>query len=113
MQGSVNAKRVITEHKGRDADIVQIDRAQFNHQLTDFPLQDAHRALECGACHQPKALWSKATPGRPAPTAIAKDDVHHGQFEQPCGECHSSLSWSGGHFNHDQTRFARRVPMSA
>ena len=34
-----------TEHKGRDADIVQLGRAQFDHRLTDFALEGAH----CGA----------------------------------------------------------------
>jgi len=31
-----------TEHKGREADIVQLSRAQFDHRLTDFALEEAH-----------------------------------------------------------------------
>jgi nitrate/TMAO reductase-like tetraheme cytochrome c subunit len=33
-----------TEHKGRQADIVQLSRAQFDHRLTDFALEGAHAA---------------------------------------------------------------------
>ena len=51
-------------------------------------------ALDCDSCHKPGEAWRKA----PA-TCVGchkADDVHRGQFTQSCGECHSSLSWSGG-----------------
>ncbi len=92
-----------TEHKGRKADIVQLSRVQFDHKLTDFPLDGAHTALACESCHP------KADPWRKAPTDCAachkRDDVHHGQFTQGCGECHGTASWSGGKFDHDRTAF--------
>ena len=78
-----------TEHKGREADIVQLDRARFDHASTDFALEGAHSALECGSCHKKGEAWRKA----PA-TCVGchkADDVHRGQLTQPCGECHSSL----------------------
>ena len=92
-----------TEHKGREADIVQLDRAQFDHRLTDFALEGAHAALECASCHKKGEAWRKA----PATCAGCHkaDDVHRGQFTQSCGECHGSLSWSGGKFDHDKTEF--------
>ena len=40
-----------TDHKGRDADIVQLDRETFNHALTNFELRDAHKAVPCSGCH--------------------------------------------------------------
>ncbi len=92
-----------TEHKGREADIVQLGRAQFDHHLTDFALEGAHTALECDSCHKPHVAWRKA------PVTCAgchkNDDVHHGQFTQSCGECHSAKSWAGGRFDHDKTDF--------
>ena len=33
-----------SEHLGRDADIVRLSRAAFDHQLTDFPLKGAHQS---------------------------------------------------------------------
>ena len=53
--GSGECRGCHTEHKGRDADIVQLDKAQFNHKLTDFELTGAHAALACAACHKPSA----------------------------------------------------------
>jgi len=92
-----------TEHKGRDADIVQLNRAQFDHRLTDFELEGAHLALACDACHKSGEAWRKA----PA-TCVAchkADDVHRGQLTKSCGECHSSKTWAGGKFEHDKTDF--------
>jgi hypothetical protein len=92
-----------TEHKGRDADIVQLGRAQFDHKVTEFALEGAHVALACESCHKKGEAWAKA------PVSCAgchkNDDVHRGQFTQSCGECHSSMSWSGGRFDHDKTDF--------
>jgi hypothetical protein len=92
-----------TEHKGRDADIVHLNTAQFDHRLTEFALQGAHASLDCAACHQPNVAWRKA----PA-TCIGchkRDDVHASQFRQSCGECHGSAAWSGGKFDHEKTEF--------
>jgi hypothetical protein len=92
-----------TEHKGREADIVQLSRAQFDHHLTDFALEDAHAALNCESCHKKGEAWRKAPAN--CVGCHKKDDIHRGQFTQSCGECHSSLSWTGGKFDHDKTDF--------
>lgn len=92
-----------TDHKGRNADIVHLSAAQFDHQLTDFPLDGAHTALDCDRCHRKSASWRKA------PTACVgchkSDDAHHGQFTRGCGACHDTASWTGGKFDHGKTRF--------
>jgi hypothetical protein len=101
--GSGECRACHTEHKGRGADIVALDPAQFDHRLTDFELKGAHASLACAACHEPKAGWRKAPE-----TCIGchqHDDVHQTQFAQSCGECHGSVSWSGGKFDHDKTAF--------
>src|SRR5579864_420525 len=82
-----------TEHKGRDADIVQLSRAAFDHSLTNFALEGAHSALACDSCHKAGESWRKA----PA-TCVGchkADDVHRGQFTVPCSDCHSSVTWTG------------------
>jgi hypothetical protein len=91
------------EHKGREADIVQLGRAQFDHQLTEFALGGAHRSVDCAGCHKPSEAWSKA-PSNCA-DCHKSDDVHAGQFHQSCGECHSSVSWAAARFDHDRTEF--------
>jgi hypothetical protein len=93
-----------TEHKGRDTDITRLSRLQFNHQLSEFPLDGAHAHLDCAACHKAATPWRKAATA--CATCHKADDVHKGQFTQPCGDCHTTASWSGGRFDHDKTHFA-------
>src|SRR5882724_7134513 len=84
--GAGECRACHTEHKGRAADIVQLDRLQFNHQLTDFKLTGAHASLDCAACHAKGVAFRKATP-----TCIGchkADDIHRGQFTQSCDDCH-------------------------
>jgi hypothetical protein len=101
--GAGECRACHTDHKGRTADIVQLGRAQFDHKLTEFKLEGAHRSLECAACHKSGEAWRKAPAG--CIGCHKADDVHRGQFEQSCGECHGSVAWAGARFNHDQTDF--------
>ena len=101
--GTSECRACHTEHKGRNADIVHFSRAQFDHHLTDFPLDGAHSALDCSRCHKKNESWRKA------PAACVDchkaDDAHHGQLKRGCGECHDTTSWAGGKFDHDKTEF--------
>lgn len=101
--GTGECRACHTEHKGREADITQLSRAQFDHHLTNFELKGAHSTLDCTSCHKPNVAYWKA------PEACVgchkSDDVHHGQYKQFCGECHSSSSWNGGKFDHSKTEF--------
>lgn len=101
--GSGECRACHSEHKGRDADISQLNAAQFDHAQTAFALEGAHAGLDCGACHKKGEAWRKA------PLSCVgchkSDDAHRGQFTQSCGECHGSLSWTGGKFDHDKTEF--------
>lgn len=101
--GAGECRACHSEHKGRAFDIVQLNRTQFDHAQTDFALEGAHRALECASCHKPREKFSKA--GTACIDCHKADDAHHGQFTQPCGECHSSISWAGGKFDHEKTDF--------
>ena len=93
-----------TEHKGRAADIVRLEPAHFDHQLTELPLRGAHIALACEACHKPGKTF-RALPATCVSCHNA-DDVHHGQFTQSCGDCHGAADWGAATFHHEQTRFA-------
>jgi len=93
-----------TDHLGRDADIVRLDRASFDHEHTDFPLAGAHRTVACASCHQVGEPWRKATP-----TCISchkADDYHGGQLGSACADCHNLEHWSGARFDHGKTQFA-------
>ncbi|HLW24330.1 MAG TPA: hypothetical protein VKT22_08230 [Steroidobacteraceae bacterium] len=92
-----------SEHKGREADIVQLDRAQFDHAATDFALEGAHAGLDCQACHRHGEPWRKVI--STCAGCHKADDVHHGQFKDSCDRCHGSSSWAGGKFDHEKTEF--------
>jgi hypothetical protein len=92
-----------TDHEGRDADIVQLDETDFDHDFTDFPLLGKHAENECSACH---AADEKH---RDAPTECyachEEDDSHGGTLGTKCGDCHSPVEWQDVEFDHDTTGY--------
>lgn len=91
-----------TDHKGRDAVIVQLDETKFDHRATDFELRGAHAGpkLECRSCHQPKRKFREAPS-----TCVAchrKDDTHKGRFGERCESCHVDRAWPTITFDHDR-----------
>ncbi len=92
-----------TEHKGRDANIIWLDKDRFNHKLTDFELRGKHQQTECVNCHKPEKKY------REAPSTCISchkdDDVHKDKLGKECQDCHTPLSWSNKEFDHDKTDF--------
>jgi hypothetical protein len=78
----------------------------FDHNRQQFPLQGAHTAAACAACHSGAASLADL---RSAPQDCAachtEDDAHDGQFGQDCAACHTSESWEGAVFDHSRTAF--------
>ncbi len=103
---AVNAecKHCHTEHKGRDADIVQFDHETFNHKFTNFELKGAHRSLRCESCHQPKVKFRK-TPGK-CFDCHKKIEPHKTRLGEKCDACHNEDIWSHTKpFDHSKTKF--------
>lgn len=92
-----------SEHRGREADIVGLDRAGFEHDFTDYPLRGAHRRVACEHCHD------GARPFREAESQCVAchrdDDAHAGELGDDCADCHSENGWAEARFDHDSTRF--------
>ena len=105
-----------TEHRGRDADINELNQAGFTHDLTNFPLTAAHVAVACSACHRPGTAYRKT-----ASTCIdchRKDDIHRGGLGADCVSCHDTQVWQHSSFDHQKTDYAltnkhREVPCAA
>ena len=95
-----------TDHKGRDANIVLLDKELFDHSQTDFELEGSHGSAQCSACHEPDKAW-RETPGM-CIDCHREQDVHKGEFGEKCGDCHRSSSWSKKEFDHDTTDFPLR-----
>lgn len=99
-----------TDHKGRAAKIVQLDKAKFNHAQTDFQLRGKHRDPACASCHRDKTKYSQT------PTDCAschrKDDKHKNGLGQKCVNCHNENSWKETRFDHASTKFPLRLSHS-
>jgi len=90
--------------------------AGFQHgRDAGFPLEDAHAAADCSACHarlrKPDAkgrTWRRAQ-GRACASCHA--DPHAGQFDESCESCHeSAASFARLDFDHDRDS---RFPLDA
>jgi hypothetical protein len=100
-------RRCHTEHKGRAAKIVALDKEKLDHDKTDFALKGAHYKIrrKCESCHKPgpKAKF------RDAPTDCnschRKADVHKGKLGPKCEQCHNDVNWKETTFDHDETKF--------
>ncbi|MEN8206864.1 MAG: cytochrome C [Pseudomonadota bacterium] len=92
-----------TEHKGRDADIIQMGIETFDHDSTDYLLKGAHIMTNCDACHVPGKKY------REAPKSCVKchkeNDNHKGHLGDKCADCHDERSWLSQEFDHDATEF--------
>ena len=81
----------------------------FDHARTNFPLQGAHRAIECFSCHT-----NSRFAGTPAEcfschqsdflTAKAPDHSA-GKLSRDCMMCHTSTAWRPSNFDHAKTNF--------
>jgi len=82
------------------------------HAATDFPLEGAHMATPCIACHlSDTEEWSFVNLGTNC--IDCHEDVHEGELDtrwypdKQCQNCHITDSWTSGLvFDHAQTDFA-------
>ncbi len=94
-----------TDHKGRNAKIVDLDKKTFDHALTDYRLRGKHEAVDCVKCHVAGKKYREAP--LDCNSCHRKDDVHKGGLGVKCADCHSESSWKETQFDHDKkTRFA-------
>lgn len=87
-----------TDHEGRGADIVRLTPQTFNHALTDFALEGAHKSVACAGCHEPKVKHRDAKPE--CNGCHEDDDVHKGSLGEDCAECHEPAAWKTTTFDH-------------
>lgn len=64
----------------------------FDHGKTRFPLDGAHKKVDCYDCHK-APLDGPNQPGRACVSCHLKDDVHDGGFGGQCERCHTANDW--------------------
>ena len=92
-----------SEHQGRGADIVHLDKGSFDHRHTDFELTGAHVAAGCDSCHESGRKFSEAP--QQCFDCHEKDDSHRGKLGQDCAQCHETTGFRQTKFDHSKTRF--------
>ncbi len=93
-----------TEHKGRDADIIKLDKRNFNHKFTNFLLKGQHKKLDCNSCHQAGKKYTEAK-STVCYGCHKKDDKHKLHLGKKCEKCHTEQKWKKTKFDHDKTKF--------
>lgn len=100
---SADCKSCHSEHKGRNADIIQLNLSTFNHKLTDFELEGSHKSVSCENCHKPDKKYSEA------PLLCfdchGENEPHQGNLGEQCDDCHSTTDWQNFKYDHDETDF--------
>jgi len=79
------------------------------HQKTDFPLEGAHLATPCFACHvsEQEDRWTFHNKGTAC--VDCHEDIHEGLISSKyypknnCKKCHSNDAWAQVNFDHNQT----------
>jgi len=87
------------------------DPANFDHNLTAFPLNGAHRVADCLDCHANGCSGtSTACYSCHQSDYQGTTDPDHADagFSTTCESCHSEQAWEPATFNHDQTPFPLR-----
>lgn len=98
-----DCKHCHTDHKGRNANIILLNTATFDHLKTDFPLKGEHTKTACNSCHKPEKKYAEAAI---ACYSCHKDsDVHEGKQGKKCDSCHKATSWKETAFKHEKTDF--------
>jgi hypothetical protein len=78
------------------------EQADFDHNLTGFPLEGGHAGVACQDCHLENRFVD--TP-QDCFACHAQDDAHNGEFGPSCDGCHTPSSWQEADFDHSQTDF--------
>lgn len=74
--------------------------ADFDHNLSGFPLTGAHTTLSCESCHRGGLLEPLRT------DCVACHDepaFHTGLFGPDCASCHTTTAWTPAQFNGPHT----------
>jgi hypothetical protein len=91
------------DHKGREADIMGLSEATFDHAQTDYDLVGRHASVACNDCHP--ANEARRDAATECYACHEDDDVHKGELSNDCGKCHDEIQWRTTRFDHDTTDY--------
>jgi len=71
--------------------------AEFDHDVTDYPLVGHHLETACLDCHEDSTYLGAPTD---CYSCHKEDDSHEGRSGNECGNCHSPVDWDDTIFDH-------------
>ena len=98
-------------HSTTDWKAASIDRQNFDHSKTRYPLTGEHRYVLCKSCHTPGPDGQARYAGLPFASCsnCHREDPHNGAFKQGCSSCHNTFSWKKSAFtetfDHSSTNY--------
>ena len=92
-----------TDHEGRNATIIILDEATFDHEFTDFELLGKHAELECVDCHVPDEKHRDTDDT--CSSCHAEDKPHEQDPREVCTDCHNETAWDDVTFDHNSTDY--------
>ena len=105
LRKGVSCNQCHDDHKGRDFDMVQLNKPLFDHRTTDFKLSGAHENVPCASCHAEKKRFAEAP--LTCSGCHQKDEPHKGNLGTACESCHRETRWRDTiAFDHSRTQFA-------
>jgi hypothetical protein len=102
-----------SEHNGKNFQLIRLDAAKFDHNLTGYPLSVPHAKQECKVCHTPQNITDQKLKvkkvtflGVNTECLACHADYHLRTLSPNCLNCHNPESFvSASKFNHDNARF--------
>ncbi|MBU0479565.1 MAG: cytochrome c3 family protein [Proteobacteria bacterium] len=101
----VECRKCHSEHLGRTADIVRLNRDMFDHRETDFPIRENHQTLNCVRCHKPEPKVKYRDAPSECIECHKEDEPHRGRLGKKCGDCHREATWKKYVYDHNKTKF--------
>ncbi len=112
----VNGKQCIvchSDHNGKNFQLVRLDTATFDHNLTGYPLSVPHARKECKDCHNSKYIVNQKIKtkkftfiGLGTECLNCHADYHQKTLSSSCLDCHNPDSFKPAtKFNHSDTRY--------
>ncbi|HEY3296101.1 MAG TPA: cytochrome c3 family protein [bacterium] len=110
-----------SEHNGVDFELVNWKGGKkvFDHTLTGFALDGAHRNKECSDCHRGSFVADNAVKsgrnvnltrtflGLGKECTSCHENEHQGQLAENCLKCHTTDAWKpAGGYSHSQAKYA-------
>ncbi len=92
-----------SEHKGRENNIIILDNQTFNHNFTDFFLQESHATVPCTKCHEKDKKYYEAK--SECVDCHKKVEPHQGKLGKQCNSCHRASTWGDFVYDHGKTKF--------